>query len=76
MWEKIFEIASESGIWAILFVCLFFIQIKDGKSRETKYQETIDRLAEKLKIIAEIKAGVDEIRERITSDSTERFKGE
>ncbi|MBR6751180.1 MAG: bacteriocin [Clostridia bacterium] len=54
MWEQIFETAASSGIWAILFVTLFFIQIKDSKTREDKYQTTIDGLADKLKIVAEI----------------------
>ena len=36
--------ATKSGIWAMLFVSLFFIQLKDSKNRETKYQQTIESL--------------------------------
>ena len=54
MWEQILEAAASSGIWTMLFVTLFFIQIKDSKAREEKYQTTIDGLADKLKIVAEI----------------------
>lgn len=59
MWDTIMQYASESGIWAILFVALFTIQIKDNKTREEKYQTTIDTLAEKLKMIADIKEDVE-----------------
>ncbi|MFA6866664.1 MAG: BhlA/UviB family holin-like peptide [Clostridia bacterium] len=65
MWETVFEAASKSGIWAILFVCLFFIQIKDSKTREGKYQTTIDVLAEKLKMIAEIKISIDNLVDKL-----------
>jgi len=66
MWEEIFATAAESGIWAILFVVLFFIQIKDSKTREQNYQSTIDVLAEKLKMITDIKSDIEEIKNRIT----------
>ncbi len=67
MWDTIMQYASESGIWAILFVTLFSVQIKENKTREAKYQATIDTLADKLKLISEIKESVDEIIERINS---------
>ena len=62
--------ATESGIWAILFVCLFFIQIKDSKTREEKYQTTIDALAEKLKLIADIKVSIEEIKDKLTGKTS------
>lgn len=65
MWETIMQYASESGIWAILFVTLFSVQIKESKTRESKYQATIDTLADKLKLIADIKENVDEIIKKI-----------
>lgn len=70
MWENIFQMATESGIWAILFVCLFFIQIKDSKTREEKYQTTIDALAEKLKLIADIKVSIEEIKDKLTGKTS------
>lgn len=54
------------GIWAILFVTLFSVQIKESKTRESKYQATIDTLADKLKLIADIKENVDEIIKKIS----------
>lgn len=68
MWEEILNMAAKSGIWALLFVALFFIQIKDSKTREGKYQATIDSLADKLKMVAEIKDSVDEIKEFLEKD--------
>lgn len=62
MWENIFEMATKSGIWAVLFVSLFFIQLKDSKSREGKYQQTIESLADKLKVVMEIQECVDDIK--------------
>lgn len=62
MWENILQIATESGIWAVLFVVLFYKQMKESKTREEKYQETIESLADKLKMIADIKEDVTEIK--------------
>ncbi len=67
MWEQILEAAANSGLWAMLFVTLFVIQLKDSKEREGKYQETIASLGDKLKVVAEIKTTVDTIREKIES---------
>ncbi len=68
MWESVFKQAAESGIWAILFVVLFFIQIKDSKTREGNYQSTIDALAEKLKMITDIKSDIEEIKNKLTAE--------
>ena len=68
MWDTVLQVATESGIWAVLFVWLFFKQIKESKVREEKYQETIDNLAEKLKIVAEIKNDVEEIKNSLTTN--------
>lgn len=62
MWEKIFEMATNSGIWAVLFVSLFFIQLKDSKTREEKYQKTVESLADKLKVVLEIKEDIEGIK--------------
>lgn len=62
MWDNIFDMATKSGIWAVLFVSLFFIQLKDSKTREEKYQQTVESLADKLKVVMEIKNDIDEIK--------------
>lgn len=62
MWENLLNMATQSGIWAVLFVVLFYKQIKESKEREDKYQSTIDALADKLKMIAEIRSGIADIK--------------
>lgn len=63
MWEQIWETAINSGLWAMLFVALFVLQIKDSKAREEKYQTLINSLAEKLEIVEVIKDDIEEIKE-------------
>lgn len=63
MWDQIFTMASNTGIWAVLFVSLFFIQLRDSKKREEKYQATIAALAESFQITEEIAAKVKDIHE-------------
>ncbi len=70
MWESILQMATEYGIWAALFVLLFFKQLKESKTREEKYQATIDNLADKLKMIAEIKTDIEAIRESLSGKDT------
>ena len=70
MWETIIKMATESGIWAVMLVILFYKQIKESKTREEKYQATIDTLADKLKLITDIKTDIEEIKNAITTSMT------
>ena len=70
MWENILQMATEYGIWAVLFVLLFFKQLKESKVREEKYQATIESLADKLKMVAEIKTYVEEIRSALSDHNS------
>ncbi len=74
--ESIIEMAAQTGIWAVLFVFLFFYQIKDSKAREEKYQSTIEQLATSLEIVAEIHEKVQEIKQSITKRLTEKNQEE
>ena len=65
MWEQIWEQALNSGLWAMLFVGLFITQMRDSKAREEKYQALVDSLAEKLKIVEEIKEDIDVIKNEL-----------
>jgi len=65
MWEKIFNLAISNGIWSVLFVILLFYQLKDGKEREIKYQQTIESLGKSLEIINEVKEDVEIIKDEI-----------
>lgn len=45
-----------------LFIWLLWDTRKDGKQREERYQDTIDKLADKIAIVQEIKEDVEEIK--------------
>ncbi len=74
--ESIIEMAFETGIWAALFVVLFFYQIKDSKTREEKYQETIAKLATSLEIVAEIDQKVSSIKKCLDNTAEQSEKVE
>lgn len=48
-----------------LFVWLLWDTRKDSKQREEKYQNTIDKLADKISIVQEIKEDVEVIKNKI-----------
>ena len=48
-----------------LFVWLLWDTRKDSKQREEKYQNTIDKLADKISIVQEIKEDVEIIKNKI-----------
>jgi len=64
----------QQGPWALLFVSLLVYVMKDSKAREKKmqddskereikYQETIDKLVDKLSIVDMIKSDVEDLKE-------------
>ena len=63
MWENIIESAMANGIWTLLFCCLFIFQLKDSKMRETKYQETIQKLSDSLAYMKDIDESISQIRD-------------
>ncbi len=65
MWQDIVNIVISNGIFAVLFVSLLFIQIKDSKRREEKYQDAIKKLSHHLDVVEDIKEDVKEIRKII-----------
>lgn len=73
--EAIWEMATQTGIWAVLFVFLFFIQIKDSKTREGKYQETIAKLAASLEIVADIEEKITAIKNRMDEADAKKEEG-
>lgn len=48
-----------------LFVWLLIDTRKDSKQREIKYQDTIEKLAEKISIVKDIKEDVEEIKQKL-----------
>ncbi len=73
--EAILEMATQTGIWAVLFVFLFFVQLKDSKTREGKYQETISKLAASLEIVADIEEKITAIKNRMDAADEKKEKG-
>lgn len=57
--QTIIEAALQQGIWAALYIYLFFRMLKENAAREEKYQAMIDQLS---KNIAE---GIEDIQNRL-----------
>lgn len=65
MEEKIISMASNNGLWAVLFVVLLFYVLRETANRESKYQEIINKLTDKFNIIESVKDDVKEIKDHI-----------
>ena len=62
----ILELALQQGIWAALYIYLFFRMLKDNAEREKEYQSIICRLSGK------IEEGIEDIQNRL--EAMERCK--
>lgn len=62
VWKDIISVVISNGIFATLFVLLFFYQLKDSRQRENKYQKTIAELTKHIGTIQEIKEDVEELK--------------
>lgn len=58
---NILEVALEQGIWAVLYIYLFFRMLKENAQREERYQSMIDDLSKN------IQSGIDNIQDRLDS---------
>ncbi len=56
---KILELAISQGIWAVLYIYLFFRMLRENKEREDRYQGTIDRLT------GNIEEGIEKIQNKL-----------
>ncbi len=65
--EEILKLAISNGIFAALFVFLFFYQLRDSYSREKKYQNTIEKLAKHLDDIEEVKISAKALEKGVSS---------
>ena len=57
--QNIIEIALQQGIWAGLYIYLFFRMLKQNEEREAQYQSTIDKLS------GNIQSGIENIQNRL-----------
>lgn len=78
MWEQIFNLAISNGLFAVLFLGLFIYQLRDSRSREQKYQATIEKLGNSLEIVKHVKEDVEEIKLKLTNSkiTTKKVKVE
>ena len=53
------EAALEQGLWAVLYIYLFFRMLKENAEREERYQGMIDRLS------SNIEDGIENIQSRL-----------
>ncbi len=60
----ILELAVSQGIWAVLYIYLFFRMLKENKEREERYQSTIDRLS------TNIESGIEKIQDQLEAISS------
>ena len=67
MWEQIVNLAISNGLFAVLFLGLLIYQLRDSRSREQRYQETIVRLGNALEIVQSVKEDVEDIKEILNS---------
>lgn len=63
IWNDVLSIVVSNGIFAILFVYLFWYQLRDSAKREVKYQQTIEQLTTHLKILEDVKQDLTDIKE-------------
>ena len=57
--SNILEIALQQGIWAALYIYLFFRMLKENAEREERYQTIIDRLS------GNIEQGIETIQQQL-----------
>ena len=62
-WAELVKIIVSNGIFAMLFVFLFFYQLKDSAKREESYIQTIESLTDHFHVLEQLR---DEIHEHIT----------
>ena len=71
MWEQIVNLAISNGLFAVLFLGLLVYQLKDSRTREKKYQETIINLGNALEVVQSVKEDVKDIKEILNSRAGE-----
>lgn len=65
MIEEVMRLALGNGLWATLFCLLFLYQLKDSRSREKRYTDTIESLTKNLGQVKTIKQDCNEILETV-----------
>ena len=67
-WNELIKIVISYGVFAMLFVFLFFYQLRDSARREKEYQKTIGDLTEHLKVIEDVKEEVGQLKDYLSKE--------
>lgn len=63
--SEVIKLVASQGAWALLFVWLLFYVLKENSKRENNYQTTINKLADKLSIVEDMKEDIKEIKVKL-----------
>lgn len=72
--EEIISLVVANGLWAVLFCGLLVYELRDSRTREKNYNNTIRALADRLKAVADVKAETSDIKtdtQNILGDTAE-----
>ena len=71
-WSELIKSIVSYGVFAMLFVFLFFYQLKDSAKREESYRETIEALANSLQVLDDVKEQVERLVELLERSENEK----
>lgn len=69
LWKEILSIIVSNGVFAILFVWLFYYQLRDSAKREAKYQQTIEKLTSNLRVLENVRQDISDIKEFLKEEN-------
>lgn len=69
LWKEILSIIVSNGVFAILFVWLFYYQLRDSAKREAKYQQTIEKLISNLQVLENVRQDISDIKEFLKEEN-------
>lgn len=70
-WTELVKIIVSNGIFAMLFVFLFFYQLKDSAKREESYKQTIESLTDHLDVLEQVRDEIRELKSLVTGGEDE-----
>lgn len=70
-WAELVKIIVSNGIFAMLFVFLFFYQLKDSAKREESYRQTIESLTDHLDVLEQVRDEIRELKSLVTGGEDE-----
>lgn len=60
--EELISLAAANGLWAVLFCILLVYELRDSRTREGRYTQTIRALSERLNIVSAVKTDTADIK--------------